>query len=315
MLPHTREVGDGRVVAKQTQYPTWNEEAMRLGVVGMVPEDVRTCTPAQLQAITALGFTGFGCHLDGALAFEITAGDCAAFKAQYTAAGLELAQFSLTYSECLFSADPSVCEHVIKKITRGIELADQLGAQALLIRPGSLNPAGPWTPARENHYPESLERLIHTLRPIATLAQAAGVLLVLETHATSILDSPELCRTVIEAVSVPSLRLTMDVVNHFQTLRQVYDSGDRIDHIFEIIGDIAPVTHIKDIIVQNKHVLHLDEAVPGEGVLNIGRQLRRFHALFPQGYGLIEHLPIDKVPLANTNVRRIAAECDVPIIM
>ena len=60
---------------------------MRLGVVGMLPEDFRTCTPAQLSAITALGFSGVGCHLDGALAGEITAADCAAFKALYTGAG------------------------------------------------------------------------------------------------------------------------------------------------------------------------------------------------------------------------------------
>ena len=288
---------------------------MRLGVVDMLPKDFRTCTPAQIQAITALGFTGFGCHLDSALAFEITATDCAAFKALYAAAGLELAQFSLAYTECLFSADLSVREQVAKKIARGIALTAQLGAQALLIRPGSLNPAGPWTPDRENHYPESLERLIDTLRPLAAQADSEGVVLVMETHATSIMDSPELCRTVVEAVGAPSLRLTMDVVNHFQTLRQVYDSAARVDHIFNTIGDIAPVAHIKDIIVQPKHVLHLDEAVPGEGVLDIGRLLCRFQALYPHGYGLIEHLPIDKVPLANTNVRRIAAEYEVPIVV
>jgi hypothetical protein len=128
------------------------------------------------------------------------------------------------------------------------------------------------------------------------------------------MDSPEVCRAVIEAVGVPRLRLTMDVANHFQTLLQVYGSGDRIDHIFDRIGDIAPVAHIKDIIVQPKHVLHIDETVPGEGELDISRMLRRFHALYPHGYGLIEHLPIDKVPLANANVRRIAAECGVPIV-
>jgi sugar phosphate isomerase/epimerase len=287
---------------------------MRLGVVGMLPNDFRTCTPAQLSAIAALDFTGFGCHLDGALAGEITAAECVAFKALYTAAGLELAQFSLTYTECLFSPEPAVRAAVTENIGRGIVLAQQLGAQALLIRPGSLNPAGPWTPHRDNHRPESLERLIETLRPIAAQAEATGVLLVMETHATSIMDSPEVCRAVIEAVGMSKLRLTMDVVNHFQTLRQVYSSSDRIDHIFDIIGDIAPVAHIKDIIVQPKHVLHLDETVPGEGELDIGRLLRRFQALYPHGYGLIEHLPIEQVPLANTNVRRIAAECGVPIV-
>ncbi|MDQ2999543.1 MAG: sugar phosphate isomerase/epimerase [Chloroflexota bacterium] len=286
---------------------------MRLGVVDMLPKDFRTCTPAHLSAITALGFTGFGCHLDGALAAEITTCDCAAFKALFSAAELELAQFSLAYSECLFAPEPAVRAAVTEKIGRGIVLARQLEAQALLIRPGSLNPAGPWTPARENHRPESLERLIDTLRPIAAHAEAAGVLLVMETHATSIMDSPEVCRAVVEAVGGPTLRLTMDVVNHFQTLRQVYSSADRIDHIFDVIGDIAPVAHIKDIVVQNKHVLHLDEAVPGEGELDTGRLLRRFQALYPHGYGLIEHLPIDRVPLANANVRRIAAEHGVPI--
>ena len=40
----------------------------------------------------------------------------------------------------------------------------------------------------------------------------------------------------------------------------------------------------------------------------------RFQALHPHGYGLIEHLPVDKVPLANANVRRIAAEHEVPIV-
>ena len=286
---------------------------MRLGVVDMLPKDFRTYTPAHLSAIRALGFTGFGCHLDGALAAEITATDCAAFLALYTAAELELAQFSLAYSECLFAPESAVRAAVTEKIGRGIVLAGQLEAQALLIRPGSLNPAGPWTPARENHYPENLKLLIDTLRPIAAQAEAAGVLLVMETHATSIMDSPEVCRAVIEAVGVPKLRLTMDVVNHFQSLRQVYSSSDRIDQIFDIIGDIAPVAHIKDIIVQNKHVLHLDEAVPGEGELDIGRLFRRFQALYPHGYGLIEHLPIDRVPLANATVRRVAAECGVPI--
>jgi len=287
---------------------------MRLGVVGMLPEDFRTCTPAMLAAITALGFTGLGCHLDGALADQITATDCTAFKALLIAAGLELAQFSLTSTECLFAPELAGRAAAIDNISRGIALAHQLEAQALLIRPGSLNPAGPWTPARANHRPASLERLIDSLRPIAAQAEAAGVLLVMETHATSIMDSPEVCRAVIDAVGGSKLRLTMDVVNHFQTLRQVYDSGDRIDHIFNVIGDIAPVAHIKDIIVQPKHVLHLDETVPGEGELDTGRLLRRFQALYPHGYGLIEHLPINKIPLAAMNVRRIATECGVPIV-
>jgi sugar phosphate isomerase/epimerase len=286
---------------------------MRLGVVGMLPDDFRTYTPAQMGAIAALGFTGFGCHLDSALAPGVMAAHCEVFKGLFAAADLELVQFSLSYSECMFAPDPAVRAVVTEKIVRGIALARRLGAQALLIRPGSLNPAGPWTPHRDNHRSESLERLVAALGPLARRAEAEGVLLVMETHATSIMDSPELCAELIEAVGSDSLRLVMDAVNHFQSLRQVYSSADRINHIFDVMGTIAPVAHIKDITVQNRHVLHLDETVPGEGELDLGLLLRRFNALYPKGYGLIEHLPIDKVPLASVNVRRTAAECGVPI--
>ena len=288
---------------------------MRLGVVSVLPNDFRTYTAAQMQTIAELGFSGFGCHLDGALAPEITAADCAAFTALHSAAGLELVQFSLTYNECLFAPASDERAAVTAKIERGIALTRQLGAYALLIRPGSLNPAGPFTPHRDNHRPECMERLIDTLGPIARRAEADDVLLVMETHATTIMDSPETCRDVVDRLGSPKLRLTMDVVNHVQSLQQVYGSADRIDHIFHVMGAIAPLAHIKDIAVQNRHVVHLDEEIPGDGELDIGHVLRRFHALYPNGYGLIEHLPFDKVPRANANVRRIAAECGVPIVV
>ena len=73
------------------------------------------------------------------------------------------------------------------------------------------------------------------------------------------------------------------------------------------------MAHIKDISVQNGLVLHLNEEVPGEGELALGVALKRFDALYPEGYGLIEHLPTEKIPLANANVRRIAAENGVHI--
>ena len=73
------------------------------------------------------------------------------------------------------------------------------------------------------------------------------------------------------------------------------------------------MAHIKDIRVENGLVLHLNEEVPGEGELEIGVALKHFDALYPDGYGLIEHLPLEKIPLANTNVRKIAAENGVNI--
>ena len=49
---------------------------MRLGVVEMMPGDFRTWTKDHTRAVRDLGFTGFGFHLEGETAFEITPDDC-----------------------------------------------------------------------------------------------------------------------------------------------------------------------------------------------------------------------------------------------
>ena len=101
--------------------------SMRLGIVGMLPGDFRAFQPAQMQAIRDLGFTGFGFHLDGDDVFAITAGDCAGYRHFMAAEDLDLAQFAITYKECLFAVDPAPRERVIAKIQRATEIAAQLG--------------------------------------------------------------------------------------------------------------------------------------------------------------------------------------------
>ncbi len=286
---------------------------MRLGIVGMLPGDFRTFRKEQMKAIRDLGFTGFGFHLSGDDIFDIKAEDCAAFRKFLAPEDLDLAQFAITYDECLFHPDRAVRDAVTAKINRGTEISAQLEAQAFLLRPGSINPEGPWTPHRDNHLPEQTGRLVDTLRPIAQKAEREGVILALETHAVSIMDPPEKCRDIVDAVGSKNLRLILDAVNHFQSLHQVYHSSDWVNHIFDAMGAIAPLAHIKDLKMSNGLVLHIDQEVPGEGELDLALVLKRFHHFHPNGYGLIEHLGLDKIPQAAANVRRIAAENGVSI--
>ncbi len=286
---------------------------MKLGIVGMLPEDFRTFRSDDMHPIRALGFTGFGFHLNGNDIFEITNEDCVKFQRFLAPEELDLAQFAIHYNECLFHPDQAVREAVTAKINRGTEISAQLEAQVFLLRPGSLNPDGPWTPHRDNHLPEQTGRLVETLKPIARKAEQEGVILALETHAVSIMDPPEKCREIVELVGSKHLRLILDAVNHFQSLQQVYQSSDWVKCIFDEIGSIAPIAHIKDLKISNGLVLQIDQEVPGEGELDLALVLKRFHAFHPDGYGLIEHLGPDKIPQAATNVRRIAKENGVSI--
>ena len=285
---------------------------MRLGVVGLCG-DFRTLTSDEIEKIKALEFTGLSFHFRSAEIPSVSPDTCSRCVQMLADANLDLVQFGITYEECLFHPDVAVREAAIASVQSGMATAAALNAHHYLFRPGSLNPDGAWTSHRDNHLPESMERLIETLKPIAAHAEQQELTLVMETHAVSIMGSPEICREVVERVESERLRIVMDFVNHFQTLLQVYNSEERLNHIFDVMGSVAPMAHIKDISVQNGLVLHLNEEVPGEGELALGVALKRFDALYPDGYGLIEHLPAEKIPLANTNVRRIAAENGVRI--
>lgn len=286
---------------------------MRLGIVGMLPGDLRNFTGNHFEAIRKRGFTGAGFHLPGELLDEISGDDTARCRQLFAQYGIDLAQFALTYGDCLFDPDPESRSRTVSKVVEGAVLAARLDAGCYLIRPGSLNPAGPWTPHRDNHTPEALALLISTLREIAHRTTALNIVTVVETHVVSILNTPSVCRRLIKSVNSANIRLVMDFVNHFESIGQVYSDTRRLNHIFETIGPLAPVCHVKDITVGNRLVVHLEETVPGCGELNLALALGLFHAHHPEGYALIEHLGPDQIPLAAANVREISKRAGIPI--
>ena len=286
---------------------------MRLGVVGMLPSDFRTIAPAHLEAIRDLGLTAACFHASGDQLFEVENAACAQMKRVYAAAGMDLAQFGIGFGECLFDPDAHIRQYVVSKIKRGIEVARLLDAHTCLIRTGSLNPAGSYSPSKKNHEPECKERLIDTLKLVAAKAEEEGVTMVIETHVLTIMGSPETNKEIIEAVGSERMGVVMDYVNHFQSLQQVFNSTERLDHIFDIMGPISPVGHCKDIRLGPGLVLHIDEEVPGDGELDMVTALGRWHKFYPDRYMLLEHLGNDRYPRAAANVRRICAAAGIEI--
>ena len=286
---------------------------MRLGVVGMLPADFRQINAEHLAAISALGLTGAAFHAPGDQLFDVSDAECAQVRAVIAAAGMDLPQFGIGYGECLFDPDQAVRNAVLRKIRRGVEVAAALGAGTCLLRTGSLSPTGSYSPCRDNHTPESWQRLIATLRSVCDKAEAEGVTIVLETHVLTIANSPETNVRIVKDVGSERMRIVMDYVNHFQTLTQVFSSTERINHIFDVMGPICPVGHCKDIKLTNGLVLHIDEELCGEGELDMTTALRRWHEAYPDGYMLLEHLPNEKYPQASANVHRILSEAGIEV--
>ena len=286
---------------------------MRLGVVGMLPADFRDITDEHLAAIAALKLTAGAFHAPGAMLGDVTAAEAHTVRDRFAAAGMDLAQFGVGFGECLFDPDDDIRSAVVQTIKESLRVAGDLAADCCLIRTGSLSPGGSYSPDPANHSPEARARLIDTLRRVAEDAEAAEMTIVIETHLLTIMNSPEANGSILGEVGSDRMRVVMDCVNHFQGLHQVYDSRARIDHIFEHMGPVSVVGHLKDAKVRDGFVIHIDEEIPGEGDLDLGHILRRWHELHPDGYMLLEHLPNEKYPLAAANALRAAAEAGVEI--
>ena len=286
---------------------------MRLGVCGMLPGDFRTITPRDFEPVRAIELTSANFHVPGDEVFDIQTSECRKVRDTFATAAMDLIQVGLGFGECLFDPDAALRQQVIGKINRGIEVVREMEAWNCLIRTGSLSPTGSYSPCRKNLEPESYQHLIETLGQIAAKAEAEGVTIVIETHALTIMGSPEINRQVVEDVGSERIRIVMDFVNHFQSLHQVYHSTERLNHIFDVMGPICPLGHFKDIQMRDGLVLHIDEEVPGAGELDMETALRRWHQFYPDGYMLLEHLPNEKYTLASQNVHRIAAAAGIEI--
>ena len=140
---------------------------MRLGVVGMLPPDFREISDQHLAAIKALNLTGTAFHAPGENLAAITTAECHKVRDTIAAAGMELPQFGIGFSECLFDPDSAVRDQVVSKIERGIEVARDLAAHTCLIRTGSRNPVGSYSPSRLNLTPEARALLVETLKRVA----------------------------------------------------------------------------------------------------------------------------------------------------
>jgi len=286
---------------------------MRLGVVGMMPADFRDLTAAHLAAIADLKLTGAASHAPIAGLGDVTSSQCSIVRSTIEEAGMDFVQFGLGFSQCLFDPDAAVTTPLHEGIGRGIEVAAELQAHYCLIRTGSISPRGSYSASSDNHRPECRDRLVQSLRTIADKAEAAGVIMVIETHLLTIMDSPETNAAVLADVGSDRMRVVMDCCNHFQAVHQVYDSRARLDQIFRYMGPIAGCGHLKDAAVRDGFVSHIDEEVPGEGDLDLGYLLQLWQKLDADAYMLLEHLPNEKYPLAAKNTHRIAAEAGVEI--
>ncbi len=282
---------------------------MKLGGVGLLPP-WEQISLADAQRVRAAGYRGVSIFFPRPLETDPAA--VRRLKAILDDAGLEAAQANGWY-EVLVHPDPRLRAQGIHGLQALTRIGRLLEAKTVYVRPGSLNAHGPWYPHPDNYAPPTFDRLVDSLRQAARAAHDEGMLLALEGHVLSPLDSPRRMLEVIQGVASPALRFNTDPVNFIGTVRDAYNPGRVVDELFELLGPYTVAAHLKDLAVQDRLVLHIDEVVLGEGTLDYGRFVGQLNRLDPNLYGIIEHVPDEKIPLARAGLLRAAEKAGVQL--
>ncbi|MGV3722072.1 MAG: sugar phosphate isomerase/epimerase family protein [Actinomycetota bacterium] len=263
---------------------------MKLGVAGLLGDG----SAEAVRQVRDWGFTAASWHLPDLA----TAGDEAALLRVRDALESEevtLCQLLPPDYPSLVHPDAKVRAQGVAALSTVLSAAVTLGAETLYVRPGSLNPAGPWTPHPENHSSACRDRLVESLQALIPHVERAGIPLALEGHVVSPLDTPRAVREVLDRVGSSLLGFNADPVNFVRTIDQAYHNTALIEEMFQLLGDAVLAGHAKDVTVGNGLVVHIEECVPGQGHLDQETFLRRFDECCPRGVLLIEHLPADRI--------------------
>ena len=281
---------------------------MRLATTGLLPADLRQVDDAVAQGLRAAGFVGCSCLFPDPTA--PTPAELDTLRETLWRNGVGVAQVNGRY-ESMVNPDESLRQQGIATYRALIDTCARLQGDNVYVRPGSMNMGGHWWPHPENHSAATIDRLVDSLKQISRMAQDAGVVIVVEGHTVSPLDTAAIVLEVIERVGSPALKFNCDPVNFVSNVQEVYHSRRVLDDLFDTLGDLNWAVHAKDMAVEDRHVVHISEVVMGRGHMDLGYMLQRFEQARPDGYVIVEHLPDNLIPKARDALLAAAAKVGI----
>jgi len=277
-----------------------------------LPDDMRAFTPQMCRQVRALGFSGVFCRFRGNDPRTTPRADAQTFRKLLADEGVRLYQVT-GYWQNMITSDETHRAEAVRTIQAALRLAGWMGARGIDTGPGSMSPDGPWFPHPDNHTAVARRQLVRTLRECAKAAEDAHVFLSLESHQLVTLKTPEITREVLDEVGSPWVTADYDSANWI-TLEGIFDTGAALDHHFDVLGPHIISCHAKDIWIENKLTLHLQDGCPGKGRMDFYKLFRRMEALSPQFPVISEGNSTEELPAVSALFHRIAAELGIKVL-
>lgn len=284
---------------------------MKIGLLGLIMSDLNDVNYNKIRWAAELGFHGVGAHLT-VPASAISDQTAATVKSVFAEQNMPFLQLWGPYPS-IVSPDESVRRAGVEGARDIVKLAARMGVKESGVRPTSLNPNGDWWPHPDNYKPETEDRLVRSLNEILETAEDYDITIVLETHVTTTLNSAHSIRRVIEHTGSRRLQINLDPCNFVGDLPTAFNPTPMINELFDVVGPYIATVHVKDFYLEDRFTVHVSETVIGTGMMDFATIFRRLHEIKPDGYVVIEHLPVNLIPLAKRNLTQRIQELGYPL--
>jgi sugar phosphate isomerase/epimerase len=280
---------------------------LRLGVAGgPLPRDPTQVDETLARQLRGLGVSVLTTHFQPSP--EEVARHAGRLRETLAEQGISIVQ-ATGYNPQFTHPDDTLLSVELDRLRRAFEAARLLGAEMIISGCGSHHATHFYGPHADNHTLETRERLVASLRRVAPWAEDAGVILALECHVTTALDTPEHIREVVQGVESPWVRANFDPVNLLGDLPKVWHNAEAMRHMWRTLGACyTKSAHIKDVRADAEFVVHISEAPPGQGLLDLDAYFEVVAHLGEDTALIVEHLPADQAVAAIAYVKQAAEQ-------
>jgi sugar phosphate isomerase/epimerase len=286
---------------------------LRFGLSGcFLPDNMNDLTPAMCQRVRDLGFTGIFTRFRQNDPHTTTKAEAQRVRDLLAGEGLLLFQ-ATGYWQRLVAIDENERREAVKTLQAALRLASWLGARGIDTGPGSMNPDGPWFPHPDNWTDQARQQLVKTLKECKATAEDVGVYLSLEAHQLVTLQTPEITKEILDEVGSYWVRCDYDSANWI-TLPEIYDTGTAVNHHFDVLGEHIVSCHAKDIWVENRLAVHLQDGCPGKGNMDFKTLFQRIEALSPDYPVIVEGAATDDLPAVSELFHNMAQELSIRVL-
>ena len=286
---------------------------MRLGMSGcFLPADMNDFTPEMCRRVRSAGFSGVFTRFKDNDPLATPQADAVRLRSLLADENVRLFQVT-GYWQNLVTPDETARRESVRVVQAALRLAGWMGARGIDTGPGSMNPDGPWFPHPDNWTANAEAQLVRSLRECARAAEDNGVFLSLESHQLVTPRSPEIALRILDAVDSPWVRCDYDSANWID-LHSIYDTSSALDAHFDLLGRHIVSAHAKDIWLENRLAVHLQDGCPGKGIMDFSTLFRRLEALDPDYPAIAEGNSTEELPAVGSLFHETAKSLGIRVL-